>query len=180
MYCAFSLVTLSQQCQHQTFLAAAEGGHVDIVQNCYDLLGPDILGYKDEDGYTALHRASYNGNVEVMEYLLMKGANIHACTNDGWQSLHCACRWNKVNAASVLLQNGACINSSTNGKLTPLHLAACNNIAKITLELLLTDSKINPCLYNNKGETAFDVACSFGCHGYLFEILDDCIVKTVE
>lgn len=131
--------------------------------------------YKDEDGYTALHRASYNGHLNVAEYLISAGGNIHARTEEGWQPLHCACRWNKVEVASVLLQNGATINSVTNGGQTPLHLAACNNRAKMTLELLLTHDDIDVNICNRKGETAYQLANGYGQYGKLFEIKEESI-----
>lgn len=169
---------MPRQSQLQNFLVAAAAGQLDVVQNCYNLLGSDILFFEDEDNYTALHRASYNGKVNVLEYLLLKGANIHARTADGWQALHCACHSNKVDAVSLLLQNNAYINSLTNGKLSPLHLAASNNTAKATLELLLTHANINLSVCNN-GDTAYDVACRYGYHGYLFEMVHDCIIITI-
>lgn len=108
-----------------------------------------------------------------MEYLISKGSNIRARTHDGWEPLHCACRWNKVSVASLLLQNGADCNSLTNGHQTPLHLAACNDRAKMTLELLLLHDDIDISIRNSKGETARELAVTYGQLGYLFEMKDD-------
>ena len=139
------------------------------------MFGNPLLSYKDEDGYTALHRASYNGHIDVAEYLISSGGDIHARTEDGWQPLHCACRWNKVDIASLLLQNGADVNTLTNGRQTPLHLAACNNRAKMTLELLLIRDDVDITVCNSKGETAFELADSYGRYGNLFEMKEESI-----
>ena len=38
---------------------------------------------KDEDGYTLLHYAAEEGNLEVAKFLVSKGANAKAKNNDG-------------------------------------------------------------------------------------------------
>lgn len=147
---------------------------MSALKDLHIAFGDDLLQFTDEDGYTALHRGSYNGHLNVVEYLIGVGANVHARTGDGWQPLHCACRWNKVDVAYLLLQNGGVsCNACTNGGQTPLHLAACNDKAKMTLELLLLQDDIDVTLRNSKGETARGLAISYGRHGYLFEMKDD-------
>ena len=111
----------------------------------------------------------------MVEYLLTIGADISACTEDNWQPLHCACRWNKASVASLLLQNGAVINVQTKGGQTPLHLAASNDQARDTLQLLLTTRGVDATIRNGAGETARDLAVSYGRLGYLFEMTDDCL-----
>ena len=148
---------------------------LDFVKELHTTYGEELLKHHDEDQYTALHRASYNGHLQVVEYLISVDADIHARTEDGWQPIHCACRWNKCEVASLLLQNGAIINSSTNGGQTPLHLAASNDQAKSTLELLLTTRGVDVNVRNKAGETARDLALSYGRHGYLFEMKDECL-----
>merc|ERR1719326_907246 len=83
-----------------------------------------LLAFSDEDGYTALHRASYNGRVRTMRLLLSRGADVEAPTHDGWRPLHCATRWNQLEAMELLLRAGADVNARTQGGLTPLMLAA--------------------------------------------------------
>ena len=154
------------------FLKAAQTGSMEAVKTMLQRFGQELLKHKDEDGYTALHRASYNGHVEVAEYLLSSGSDVHSPTNDGWQPLHCACKWNKVKVASLLLQNGANVNAQTNGGQTALHLASTNKKGKATLELLLHRHDIDATLKNAADETAYEVAARYGPHSYLFEIVD--------
>ena len=42
----------------------------------------------DDDLYTPLHRAAYNGHLTVMQCLLRHGADANAPTLDGWTPLH--------------------------------------------------------------------------------------------
>lgn len=161
---------LSKADLEQTFLTAAQKGVLEVVKDLHKFCGPEIVDTRDEDEYTALHRASYNGHTEVVEFLLSAGAKIDARTIDGWQPLHCACRWNKAEVASLLLQNGAQINAQSNGRQTPLHLAACNDHSKNTLELLLRHRDLDTTLRNGQDETAFEVAQRSGRYAFLFEI----------
>lgn len=162
-------------------MTAAETGLLEVLKEIYinfegrgkeasDHNKKWLLSYTDEDGYTALHRASYNGHINVVEYLLSIGANVQSRTEDGWQPLHSACCWNKAEVASLLLQNEADINSLTNGSQTPLHLAACNATAKETLECLLWHEDCDTSIRNNNGETAEELALGYGKHGYLFKM----------
>ena len=164
---------LSRQQLEETFLKAAQTGVLELVKELHELCGDDIISIRDEDEYTPLHRASYNGHENVVEYLLHSGASVEARTIDGWQPIHCACRWNKVGTASLLLQNGALVNSRTNGRQTPLHLAASNDRAKSTLELLLHHRDLDPTLLNGQSETAFQLAERNGRYSYLFLMVDD-------
>ncbi len=158
------------------FLSAAQFGMLDFVKELYTTYGGnELVQYTDDDGYSALHRASYNGHVSVVEYLLSIGMDIHGRTEEDWQPLHCACRWNKADVASLLLQNGAVLNSLTKGGQTPLHLAASNDKAKDTLELLLTTKDIDVTIRNGAGETARQLASSYGRLEYLFEMTEDCL-----
>ena len=77
------------------FLKAAEKGKIDYVSKLLEK-NTSLINSKDSDGYTALHRASYNGHVEMVKVLLKHGADISSLTDNMWQPLHCACRWGKL------------------------------------------------------------------------------------
>ena len=167
--------SLSQEDCKETFLKAAATGLLDVVKELHKFCGPEILAVRDEDMYTPLHRASYNGHTPVVSFLISEGADVEARTVDGWQPLHCACRWNKVGVASLLLQNGAGVNSQTNGGQTPLHLASSNDRAKSTLELLLSHPDLDTELRNGQGELALTVAERSGRHAHFFSVVDPSI-----
>lgn len=77
---------------NEHFLSCCETGRLEDVQK---LLAYDagLINVKDSDGYSGLHRASYNGHLDVIMHLVGAGANLYNQTEDGWQALHCACRW---------------------------------------------------------------------------------------
>ncbi len=71
--------------------------------------GADI-NTKDNNGWTPLHLATTNPNVEVVkyvEYLVEKGADIHAKTNDGKTALDLAKEANNADAVMFLEEKGA-------------------------------------------------------------------------
>lgn len=150
-------------------LWAAENSNIDVVKEILEQ-DPALVYSVDEDCYTPLHRASYNGHVALCELLLRYGADVHARTSDGWTPLHCACRWNQVGVASLLLQAGSDVNCLTKGKQTPLHLAASNQNAKEVLQLLLMNRWIDPFVINDGNDTPYQVCQRSGNLYHLFEM----------
>ncbi|VDO02365.1 unnamed protein product, partial [Rodentolepis nana] len=92
----------------------------------------DFLLAKDEDGYTALHRAVYSG-----QFLIRSGADIESKTEDGWRPLHSAAFWNQLACVQLLLEVGADITAMTSSGQSVLHLALANNQTPETLAYLL-------------------------------------------
>ena len=78
----------------KVFLKAAEKGKIDYVLQILEK-DASLINCKDSDGYSGLHRAAYNGHVDMVKVLLNHGADIASLTENMWQPLHCACRWGK-------------------------------------------------------------------------------------
>ena len=138
-------------------LWAAENNEKEVVESLLRM-DSQLVNSTDDDKYTPLHRASYNGHLEVIKLLVTNGADIHARTIDGWQPFHSACRWDNVEAAKLLLSLGSDRHSVTNGQNTALHLAASNGEAEAMIKYLLTDTDIDTSVKNTAGDTAEDVA----------------------
>lgn len=156
------------------FLWAAEKGRIELLKQIL-VQNPSVLGHRDEDGYSALHRASYEGHVDTVSFLLENGADIHAKTNDGWTPLHSACRWNELKVALVLLSSGADVNARSNGLQTPLHLAASCKGSKDLLIMLLSRKDINHNVRNSVGETPREIAQRTDKYSYLFGAVAPCV-----
>ena len=78
----------------KVFLKAAEKGKIDYALKILEK-DASLINCKDSDGYSALHRAAYNGHAHMVKVLLYHGADICSLTENNWQPLHCACRWGK-------------------------------------------------------------------------------------
>nr|XP_004225780.1 ankyrin repeat domain-containing protein 49-like [Ciona intestinalis] len=154
--------------ENEKFLWAAGNGKIDMVKQMFES-NSDLIKWKDEDGYTAIHRASSEGQFEVIEYLLKHGADANVKTLDGWTPLHCACKWNNAKAATVLLANGAEINNVTNGNNTPLHAAASEKGNEDVLKLLLAHDKVDISVVNDGGDTAYDLVRRNTANAGLFQ-----------
>lgn len=73
----------------------------------------------DPDGYTCLHRAAYNGRVDVIKLVLQQycvpvclligsGASVHAVTLDGLTPLHSAANWDQHEVCATLCPPRPC------------------------------------------------------------------------
>jgi ankyrin repeat domain-containing protein 49 len=152
-------------------LLNAENDNLDSLEKLLDA-HPKLISYKDNDGYTALHRAAYSNNINIVKSLVERGADLEARTEMGWTPLHSAAYWNNVEAVNCLLNNGSNINAITNSGQTALHLAASQRDCKESIMLLLMNPFIDFSIRNEMDETAKDIA-SRSCEYYrLFEITD--------
>jgi uncharacterized protein len=60
----------------------APGGMLAAVKYLVEELGADVNAY-DHEGNTALHHAAARGDVEMIQYLVSKGADVKAVTREG-------------------------------------------------------------------------------------------------
>jgi len=148
---------------------------LDTLQN-----HPETVKHSDSDGYTALHRASYNNHPEIIDLLVEKGANLSACTKEGWTPLHSASRWGHHKAVQRLLAAGANVNAQSTGKQAPLHLASVNREARKTVQLLLAHPDIDVSLLNGANEPAATISRRTGGHFDLFDAVEDCLLWIVD
>lgn len=107
--------------------------------------------------HTPLHIAAEWGPLEIVQFLLDKGANVNAKSTQGNTPLHYAAKQNEAAIAQLLLERGAAINDqrSLDG-WAPLHFAAFNNSTE-TLQLLL-ERGANVDIQNKDKETPLVLA----------------------
>ena len=63
----------------------------------------------EEDGWTPLHRAAYEGHQEVAKYLIKQGAAVEAKANSGWTPLHWAAQEGHREVVEYLIEQGAAV-----------------------------------------------------------------------
>ena len=115
----------------------------------------EFVNAKDEFGFTALHSVMDEENFDIVQYLILHGADVNSKNDEGITPLHCA-GW-KENAR-LLLNAGADIDALDNEGNSPLHLAVSDGMESFgVIKLLLANgAKIN--LKNNFGATPLDIA----------------------
>jgi len=123
---------------------AAEKGTVEQVRNFVELLGGDCVNVKNDFGFTPLHRAAENSNVDVLQYLVAQGANVNVKNLPGETPLHVAAgRNSNVDVLRYLVAQGANVNVKNLADQTPLHLAARSNSIDVLKYLISQGADVN-------------------------------------
>ncbi len=139
------------------------------------------MRYQDDDGYTAMHRAAYTNNLNVVKYLhTFQGRSdmphlnqLEVKTEMGWTPLHSAAYWNSYPVVDYFLKYAdANVNAKSSGGQTPLHLVAQQSTGRETLLILLTHPLIDFDVKNDQGETALEIAQRSSKYNALFEIAE--------
>lgn len=89
-----------------------------------------------------IHIAAWEGNLEMLQFFLAKGANINVLNRHGETPLALAVWKNQQNIIDFLINNGANINSPQN-HWSPLHYAAFNGNDALIDKLLQNGANIN-------------------------------------
>ena len=112
---------------------------------------------QDHRHWTALHLASYSGNLNLVQLLLEHGANACVRDNEGETPLHhllkgiCASSDAALDIIPPLLEHGADVDARDKYHSTPLHLASrCRNLGAVRL---LLKHGANVDVLNDKGWT---------------------------
>jgi ankyrin repeat protein len=102
---------------------------------------PDLLEAPDVDGFTPLLKASLNGWIHVVTFLLDHGAAIDGHPED-WVPLGGAARGGHKRVVELLLARGAKVNADYDG-WTALHSASNHNRLEVARVLLQAGAKVD-------------------------------------
>nr|XP_046916564.1 LOW QUALITY PROTEIN: poly [ADP-ribose] polymerase tankyrase-2-like [Dermatophagoides farinae] len=139
----------------------------DIFQACKigdlnrlkKLINSNNVNVRDPSGggrSTPLHFASGFGRLDVVDFLIQQGANIHAKDDGGLVPLHNACSFGHIEVVKLLLKNGAVPNVKDNWHFTPLMEAAIKGKLEVCLYLLQKGADAR--LTNSESKTALELA----------------------
>ena len=105
------------------------------------------------DNQTALHYASFRGNIKIINLLIENYADINALTSNGYNMLHKAAQGNKPSAIVYFNKKyNISLESTDENLMNALHLAAFNGMDNSVIYLLSLG--INPNLKDKFGYTA--------------------------
>lgn len=110
--------------------------HIPVVKLLLEETSADDTGNFDADGFSALHWASHEGNLEIVIMLLEHGYLCETTTNTGETALHLAARRGHMSTVRVLLDHGANIDALNHDQFTPLLLAGQERHADVASLLL--------------------------------------------
>ncbi|XP_008782015.2 ankyrin repeat domain-containing protein 2A [Phoenix dactylifera] len=104
--------------QVQALLEAARYDDIEDVVSLYSM--GVSLNSKDSQGRTALHMASANGHLDIVEYLISNGADVNAANSEKNTPLHWACLNGHIEVVKTLIQNGASLSVLNSHERTPM------------------------------------------------------------
>jgi ankyrin repeat protein/CHAT domain-containing protein len=134
-------------------MAAIENNHIDIVKYLMDNNRDDMAS----DGWFPLGVAAGEGNLEMVKYLLGNGIQLNSSAGENESALMIAVQTGHYDVADYLLKQGIDANYAKEfDEQKALMIAA--DINRPDLVQLLLDHGANPCMADDEGSTALDIA----------------------
>jgi ankyrin repeat protein len=143
IFCIAVFLFVAAAAQAQEIFDAVENNDLETVKV---LIGKDNsrVNIKDEAGNTPLHNAVITGSVEMIEFLLSKGADIDAQNTQLNTPLHEAIQRRVENISELLIEKGADLSKKNIHHQTPLHRAASLNQRRTGELLVARGASIDP------------------------------------
>ena len=85
--------------------AAVESGDFKAIQKCLDA-GAPIDGVLGKTSYRVLHKAAKEGSIEMVKFLVERGAMVNPRAEYGWTPLDMAIKKNRKKVVELLRSNG--------------------------------------------------------------------------
>lgn len=128
---------------------------------------PDLVNSADDKGSTPLHLASSQGHLEVVKFLVDKGADIEAVNGRGFTPLQLASYGGHRQVVEFLLDKGANVNAKNKSMdMTALDFSLLKEIQAHKLDiapfLISKGAQFEVNKKNRMGLTALDMAIVFG------------------
>lgn len=153
----FFIVFLAAGCaMNKSFHIPAAKGDLDTIKSQLD--GGRDIESRDIAGQTALMYAAESGQMEVVKYLVSRGADVNAKTKllGLGTALIYAASANRYEVVEYLIENGADVNATTQNEETALFWAAGGGHVEAVKVLL--DRGASTEHKNKDGQTALDIA----------------------
>ena len=107
----------------------AQKGDLEGIKRLIDL-NPKLVNVKDKDGRTPLHWACRGVHLEILKYLVEKGADVNAEDSNKVVPLHSLGTRNSTEGIEILIAKGADVDARDYGGDTALHHSAMNDSAE--------------------------------------------------
>ena len=123
IFVCLSVMLVAAAAQPQDIFEALGKGDIPAVRALIEK-SPELLDARDADGRTPLHYAASGGNVELIAYLIDKGAKIELKNVEAKTPLHLAAMNDRREVAAALLKRGAALETRDDYQRTALILCA--------------------------------------------------------
>lgn len=108
---------------------AAGDGDIDGVKKCLER-NPKLINARNADGRTPLHEAALEGQMEIVEFLLSRKAEMNLQDKKGQTPLHLAAKEGFMKVIKLLIDNKAELNIKDDNGKTPLAIAVAKKNVK--------------------------------------------------
>eukprot|EP00977_Amphora_coffeiformis_P005526 scaffold1170_cov174-Amphora_coffeaeformis.AAC.10 len=125
------------------------------------------------NGRTLLHSVEM---VDMMEFLLEQGLDIHATQDNGSTALHEACFMGKMPVVKGLVAAGADANRLNRNHQTPLHLSIMEGHVEV-VKFLISEARADPYLRGDDGAIALHMACLVKQTEVAVWLVEECSMK---
>eukprot|EP01105_Mastigella_eilhardi_P028254 TRINITY_DN9191_c0_g1_i1.p1 TRINITY_DN9191_c0_g1~~TRINITY_DN9191_c0_g1_i1.p1 ORF type:complete len:490 (+),score=134.15 TRINITY_DN9191_c0_g1_i1:981-2450(+) len=130
----------------------------------------------DGEGRTLMHAAAFSNNVDLVAYLIGKGAAVDLEDSDGWTPLMSALNEGNTKTAQVLLSHGASAAVANRRGQTPLHLLTkCRHLDDASFDILTTllrTQGLDVNLRSSDGKTALFMGCTAALNAQRIALLE--------
>ncbi len=151
---------------HSTILHAIQDTNIgyfdELLSSGFDINAPYSQSY-------LIHTAAACGNLDVINYLVDKGVDLHVVNNLKYNAVHFATIFNHLEVVKFFVKNGVDINLQNEKGNTPLH----ESILKHHLDICsyLIDSKANLELKNFDGATPLHFSVQFNYYDFAHKLI---------
>lgn len=125
-------VNFENRSKENALMLAAFVGDVDLVKKLVN----DKHATVQKDGWSAIHYAATNGNLDIVKFLIDKKADVDAESPNGTTPLMMACKYGHIQVVKYLLDHDADLSVANQQKLTAIDFANQNNQREIAAGLM--------------------------------------------
>ena len=124
---------------------AIEARDFDSLKLMYQKYPCCLPNNSEEDGFSGFstfHKAVYEGDLELVKFLMGPKTRLNCSNNEKMTPLHHAAQFGNLDILKILLGNEANVNVQDNKQRTPLHYAAKSGHYEVVIELLNANANI--------------------------------------
>ena len=122
-------------------------------------------------GLTALQQASWDGNADLVNFLLENGADLSQVDREGRSPLHLAAQAGHLEVVSLLV-NSACadVNGKTENGLKPIDMAGTDQIRALLSQVMLEDGFKKRCTLTTSDQSEWDPSVKLNVPGSRYSL----------
>ncbi|KRX00795.1 Protein kinase-like domain [Pseudocohnilembus persalinus] len=152
----------------EKLLVETKQGNLQNIKDLFEQNFPDIfddnqlkqvqIQLVNENGYggwNSLHFAIFQNHLEIVKYLMDRGADVNSVTKDGWTPLQLAVYRKNLSIVEQLLKDEELFVNQVTSRDTALHQAC--KVQSLEIVKLLMEHDADPDILNDKAESPIDL-----------------------